>query len=59
MTEYQIIGKMEDAVQSRGVQPIVNLIGTDERIFRFRHPLPTEKKLDRYAMLILCGRKWD
>ncbi|MFZ1043017.1 MAG: M24 family metallopeptidase [Anaerolineales bacterium] len=58
MTEYQIVGKMEDAVQSRGVQPIVNLIGTDERIFRFRHPLPTEKKLDRYAMLILCGRKW-
>ena len=58
MTEYQIAGKMEDAVQGRGIQPIVNLIATDERIFRFRHPLPTEKKLDQYAMLILCGRKW-
>jgi Xaa-Pro aminopeptidase len=57
MTEYQIAGVMEDAVQQRGVQPIVNLIGTDERICRFRHPLPTEKKLDRYAMLIMCGRK--
>ncbi len=58
MTEYQIAGKLADAVQGRGIQPIVNLIGTDERIFRFRHPLPTEKKLDQYAMLILCGRKW-
>ena len=58
MTEYHIAGMLADAVQSRGVQPIVNLIGTDERIFRYRHPLPTEKKLDRYAMLILCGRKW-
>ena len=58
MTEYQIAGKLADAVQGRGIQPIVNLIATDERIFRFRHPLPTEKKLDRYAMLILCGRKW-
>ena len=58
MTEYQIAGVLDDMVQRRGVQPIVNLIATDERIFRFRHPLPTEKKLDQYAMLILCGRKW-
>jgi Xaa-Pro aminopeptidase len=58
MTEYQIAGLLTEEVQCRGVQPTVNLIATDERIFRFRHPLPTEKKLDRYAMLILCGRKW-
>jgi Xaa-Pro aminopeptidase len=31
---------------------------TDERIFSFRHPLPTDKKLERYAMIVLCGRKW-
>ncbi len=58
MTEYQIAGIMSNETQSRGVQPIVNLIGADERIFRFRHPLPTSKQLDRYAMLVLCGRKW-
>lgn len=40
------------------MQPIVNLIATDDRIFKFRHPLPTDKKLDKYAMLVLCGRKW-
>ena len=43
--------------EKRGIQPIVCLIATDERIFNFRHPLPTAKKLDRYAMLILCGRQ--
>ena len=37
-------------------QPSI-LIATDERIFNFRHPLPTAKKLERYAMLILCGRQ--
>ena len=58
MTEYQIAGLLADAVQSRGIQPIVNLIATDERIFRFRHPLPTDQKLNQYAMLIVCGRKW-
>jgi len=58
MTEYQIAGVLADAVQGRGVQPVVNLIATDERIYRFRHPLPTDKQLNRYAMLIVCGRKW-
>lgn len=56
MTEYQLAGLLAEASQSRGVQPIVNLIATDERIFAFRHPLPTGKALDRYAMLVLCGR---
>jgi Xaa-Pro aminopeptidase len=58
LTEFEIAGLLSSEVQRRGVGPIVNLIATDERIFNFRHPLPTDKKLDRYAMLIVCGRKW-
>ena len=58
MTEYEIAGMLSQAVESKGVQAIVNLISTDERIFSYRHPLPTSKRLQRYAMLILCGRKW-
>jgi Xaa-Pro aminopeptidase len=57
-TEYQIAGLLAHEVESRGVQAIVNLIATDARIFSFRHPLPTDKKLERYAMLVLCGRQW-
>jgi Xaa-Pro aminopeptidase len=57
-TEYQIAGLLAREAESRGMQAIVNLIATDERIFAFRHPLPTAKKLDRYAMLVLCGRRW-
>ena len=55
--EYEIAARLEGEAFRRGVQPIVNLIATDERIFAFRHPLPTQKRLERYAMLILCGRK--
>jgi antitoxin VapB len=58
MTEHQIASLLSQAVESRGVQAIVNLIATDERVFTFRHPLPTQKPLQRYAMLVLCGRKW-
>lgn len=58
MSEHEIGALLVYENERRGVQAIVNLIATDERISRFRHPLPTDKKLDRYAMLVLCGRKW-
>jgi Xaa-Pro aminopeptidase len=58
MTEYQLAGLLSGAAESRGVQAVVNLIATDQRIFSYRHPLPTSKPLQKYAMLVLCGRKW-
>jgi Xaa-Pro aminopeptidase len=57
-TEYEIAGCLAHEAERRGVQPIVNLIAADERVFSFRHPLPTDKELVSYAMLVLCGRKW-
>ncbi|MCC7352872.1 MAG: aminopeptidase P family protein [Anaerolineae bacterium] len=56
-TEYEIAALLAEESMARGALPIVNLIATDERIFAFRHPLPTAKKLEKYAMLVLCGRK--
>lgn len=57
MTEYQIAGVLAKTTQARGAQPIVNLIATDDRIYHFRHPLPTNKVMEKYAMLVLCGRQ--
>lgn len=57
-SEYQIAGLLAKESERRGVQAIVNLVATDERIFSFRHPLPTDKELASYAMLVLCGRRW-
>lgn len=56
-TEHEIAALLAREAERRGLQAPVNLIATDERIFAFRHPLPTGKKLDRYAMLVLCGRR--
>jgi Xaa-Pro aminopeptidase len=56
-TEYQVAAMLARETQQRGVQPIVNLIASDDRIYRFRHPLPTGKSLERYLMLVLCGRR--
>ena len=58
MTELEAAALLSQSAESRGVQAVVNLVASDERIFKFRHPLPTSKKIESYAMLILCGRKW-
>jgi antitoxin VapB len=58
MTEYEIAAVLAHASQKRGAPAIVNLVATDERIYKFRHPLPTGKKLETYAMLVLCGRRF-
>ena len=57
MSEHEIAGRVAQEAEIRGLQAIVNLVATDERIFAFRHPLPTTKKLEKYAMLVLCGRR--
>jgi len=57
-SEYEIAGLLTGEAETHGVQAIVNLIAVDERIFNYRHPLPTDKKLDRYVMIVLCGRRW-
>ena len=56
-TEFELAAQLALETQRRGAQPIVVLVASDERIFNFRHPLPADKALERYAMLILCGRQ--
>jgi Xaa-Pro aminopeptidase len=58
MSELEIAALLAAASHKRGVLPIVNLVATDERVFAFRHPLPSPNTLDRYAMLVLCGRRY-
>ena len=57
MSELEIAARLGEETQQRGVQPIVNLVATDERMLHYRHPLPTAKTLQRYALLVLSGRK--
>lgn len=58
LTEHQIAGRLSGGLAAEGIVPTVLLVATDERIFRYRHPLPTAKRLDRYAMLVAGARRW-
>ena len=43
--------------QKRNILPLVNLVAGDERIARYRHPLPTSNQIRRTMMVALTGRR--
>ncbi|CAH0345386.1 aminopeptidase P family protein [Bacillus sp. CECT 9360] len=56
-TEYEIAAHLAGKVMKDGINPQVILVSTDERVFKYRHPIPTAKKLEKYAMVVLCAEK--
>lgn len=58
MTEHEIAAMMAGEVVAFGGVTAVNLVAVDDRIEQYRHPLPTDKKLERLAMLVIGAKKW-
>ena len=55
--EYDISARIAAAARRRQGIAVVNLVGTDERIRRYRHPVVADKRLERYGMLVICMRR--
>jgi antitoxin VapB len=58
MSEMEIAGRIAAEAMHEGVTPTMLLVGADERIFRYRHPIPTSRALETYALLAICARRW-
>jgi antitoxin VapB len=56
-SEHDAAARLAAETYERGGVPVVVLVASDERIANYRHPLPTDKPIERYAMLVLCFRK--
>lgn len=57
-TEHEVLANLVGKVMKQGIEAPVALVASDERILKFRHPIDTSKRIDRYAMVVLCGRKY-
>ncbi len=57
-TEHEVCASLINKVMKLGYEAPVALVASDERIFKYRHPIDTAKKIDKYAMVVLCGRKY-
>lgn len=56
-TEYAAAGLFARELLTRHLDPIVLLVGGEDRIGPHRHPLPTGDALGRRGMLVACGRR--
>ena len=56
-TELEVAALVAKGCMERGVLPLVNLVAVDDRIKRYRHPLPTKKSVQNTVMVVLTGRR--
>jgi Xaa-Pro dipeptidase len=54
-SEHEIAGLLDYHVRRAGCTPTVTLVAADDRVGRFRHPIPTKKAVEHYAMLVGCA----
>lgn len=57
LSEHQLAGMLAGGLADFGIQPVVTLVAVDDRVRERRHPLPTDRRLERYAMLVAGARR--
>ena len=58
MSEWLLAGRIEERLASRGIEPTVVLVAADDRIDRYRHPVPTGTQVRHRAMFVVCARRF-
>ncbi len=56
-SEFEIAARLVRGMLAREVDVPTCLIAVDDRVFQWRHFLPTNRRLERYAALSVCARK--
>jgi Xaa-Pro dipeptidase len=56
-TEMVVGERLALTLAADGILTPVVLVASDERILRYRHPIPTQKPIDTSVMLITCAEK--
>lgn len=57
MREFDIAGLLAAHVYASGAQPVVTLVAADDRLLQYRHPIPTENRVQKTAMVVVCARR--
>jgi Xaa-Pro dipeptidase len=58
VTELEAGGDLVRRLAADGIRAPVLLAAADDRIDRYRHPLPTATPIRRRAMLVVVGERW-
>jgi Xaa-Pro aminopeptidase len=55
--ESEVVGRLCRELWKDRIDPVGLMVATDDRIRRFRHPIPTERTIDRFLMISVNARK--
>jgi len=58
ISEFEVQAMISNCLISKGLSPTIILVGSDERLFNYRHPIPTSKKVEKYLMIVVGAMKW-
>ena len=56
-TENEIARLVRDELSVHGIFPVVTLVGADDRIARYRHPVATENVWRNTVLVVVCARR--
>ncbi|MEJ2716792.1 MAG: peptidase M24 [Deltaproteobacteria bacterium] len=56
--ESEVVGRLCNELWKDRIDPITLMSAADDRIVRFRHPIPTEKRIETCLMVSVNARKW-
>jgi Xaa-Pro aminopeptidase len=56
--ESEVVGRLCRELWKDRIDPVTLMAAADERVFKFRHPIPSEKSIERYLMVSVNARKW-
>jgi antitoxin VapB len=56
-TENEIAGILRSELGARGIFCVVTLVGADERIQKYRHPVPTDNVWKNTLLMVVCARR--
>jgi Xaa-Pro aminopeptidase len=57
LTEREVARQANDALSAINADSVVTLVAADERLRRFRHPLPTDLRWEKTLMIVVCARR--
>jgi Xaa-Pro aminopeptidase len=56
--ESEVVGRLCKELWKDRIDPITLMSAADDRVSKFRHSIPTERKIEKYLMVSVNARKW-
>jgi Xaa-Pro aminopeptidase len=57
LAEREVARRAIDALAAIGAYSVVTLVAADDRLKRFRHPVPTDLEWKKVVMIVVCARR--